>query len=260
MSLFTDADVISLDDLLQFESSLVDVCSTHGIDVKTKIKVATDGIGDKLMLWLLCAAQSDPQAPARRTLGLSSVVISPALYRWLCFDALARVFAEAYNVQLNTRFQGKWSEYQKEAKDAAALVYASGIGVVSNPLSKPSLPTIELSAGTVTLSSLFVQTTWTNGNGEESAPSVLNAAVLNGFSDIRVRTNTSFLQVPATATGWNVYASETQQTLLRQNVYPIPLGSVWQMPISGLVLNTACAGEGQRASVFITLGGRLQRG
>ncbi len=40
MALFTDSDVVTLDDLLQFESTLVQVSTTHGIDVKTKIKLA----------------------------------------------------------------------------------------------------------------------------------------------------------------------------------------------------------------------------
>ena len=44
MALFTDSDVVTLDDLLQFESSLIQISSTHGIDVETKIRLAVDEI------------------------------------------------------------------------------------------------------------------------------------------------------------------------------------------------------------------------
>lgn len=259
MSLFTDSSVISLDDLLQFESSLVDVCSTHGIDVRTKIKIATDGIGDKLLLWLLRARQTDPQGLFRSTLGLKSIVVSPALYRWLCFDSLARVFAEAYNVQLNTRFQGKWNEYQKEAQEAALLVYASGLGTVFSPLDKPVTPTIQVGTGIITFPALFVQTTWVDAKGCESAASPINAVVLNGFSSITVTTEGNLAAIPTSAVGWNIYASDTQQGLSLQNGSPIPIGAAWQLPSSGLITGVI-AGDGQAPDALVILSGRLQRG
>src|ERR1700761_8047899 len=98
MALFTDAGVITLDDLLQFETSLVQVASTHGINVDTKINLAVSGIADRVLLWLLRIGASDPQWISRRVVGLSTVVVTPPLAKWICFDALARFFAEAYNV------------------------------------------------------------------------------------------------------------------------------------------------------------------
>jgi hypothetical protein len=77
MALFTDSEVVTLDDLLQFEGSLVQVSSTHGIDVQAKIRLATDEIGDKLMLNLLRTGQSDPQWLNRVKIGLSTVVVTP---------------------------------------------------------------------------------------------------------------------------------------------------------------------------------------
>ena len=105
MALFTDSDVVTLDDLLQFESSLIQVSSTHAIDVETKIRLAVDEIGDKILLCLVQAGVSG-QWTGKAELGLGNVVVSSPLYRWICFNSLARVYAEAYNVQLNTAFRG----------------------------------------------------------------------------------------------------------------------------------------------------------
>jgi hypothetical protein len=46
MALFTDADIVTLDDLLEYESSLVQVSSSHSIDVETKINLAVAAIRD----------------------------------------------------------------------------------------------------------------------------------------------------------------------------------------------------------------------
>jgi hypothetical protein len=113
MALFTDQSIVTLDELLQFETTLVQVASTHGINVETKINLATSVIGDQVMLWLFEAGASDPQLLARRALGLSTIVVTPPLRRWLEMESLARFFAEAYNVQLNPRFKASGSNTRK---------------------------------------------------------------------------------------------------------------------------------------------------
>src|SRR5205085_7987640 len=160
MALFTDASVLTLADLLEFETSLVQVASSHAINVDTKINLATDAISDALLLWLLRAGASDPQFLNRRLLGLSTVVVTPVLQRWLCFESLSRFFAEAYNVQLNTRFQGKWNEYRAEANQASDLVFMSGLGIVYNPLPKPAMPLISVQAGSAPALAMFIQAVW----------------------------------------------------------------------------------------------------
>ena len=260
MALFTDSSVIALDDLLQFESSLIDVCSAHGIDVRTKIKVATDGIGDRLMLWLLRSAQSDTRIGGFSNLSLDRVVVTPAIYRWLCFDALSRVFAEAYNVQLNTRFQGKWVEYQKEAEEAGRLVYTSGLGLIFNPMAKPALPSVSIGAGVLTSPAVFIQTAWIAADRSESAPSPINGVVLNGFAAVSIAAVQDSSSVPSSAIGWNVYISDKQQNLSRQNSVPILPFATWQIPSGGLTTSGVQPSGGQKPNVLISLSGRLQRG
>jgi len=256
MALFTDIDIVTLDDLLEFESSLVQVSSSHGIDVETKIKLATDAISDKLMLWLLKVGASDPQWLSRRTLGLSTVVMTPSLHRWACFDSLSRFFAEAYNVQLNTRFQSKWTEYQGQAADAADMVFLSGVGIVYQPLSRPELPAVSITTGNNQGQPFFLQTAWADSFGNESAPSPINAIILPPSSGLTVTTN---LVVPPTAIGWNLYASTTQDGLGRQNVNPIAIGSAWQLPNTGLTSGSPPTG-GQQPNFYIPLSRQIQRG
>jgi hypothetical protein len=259
MGLFTDSDAVTLDDLLQFESSLLEVSTTHGIDVQTKITLAMSAIGDRLLLWLLNSGASDPQFLQRRALGLSTVVVTPSLYRWICFDSLARFFAEAYNVQLNTRFQGKWQEYQQQAQDAADMVFMFGVGIVYNPLARPAMPTLTLGPGSTLSISVFVQTVWVDANGNESAPSPVNGQLLPDFSTLSVTPVASSSQMPLAAIGWNIYASTTNGNFQLQNTTPLALNTPWELPMKGPTSGTLPSG-GQPSDFYIALTRRIQRG
>jgi hypothetical protein len=259
MALYTDSDAITMDDLLQFESSLVQVSTSHGIDIQTKIKITTDSIGDKLLLGLQRAGRYNPAFTAFNSIGLDSVVITPALHRWLCFDALSRVFAEAYNVQLNTRFHGKLTEYQTEAQQAASLVFAGGLSIVTKPLPRPSMPSLLVGQGTITAPAVFVQATWVDSQGRESAPSPINAAVLNGFASVSVSIMPTPGQIPAAAVGWNLYAALTQGALTLQSTTPLATSASWQMPAQGLIGGVGPKG-GQAPDAIVSLASRILRG
>lgn len=259
MALFTDADVVTLDDLAQFESALVQVASSHGINVDTKIQLATNAISDRLLLWLLNVGASDPQWMNRRSIGLETVVVTPTLQRWLCFESLSRFFAEAYNVQLNTRFQGKWTEYQTAAKDSADMVFLSGIGIVHKPLPKPAMPLVAVETGTISPQALYIQTAWVDSQGDEGALSPINGIILDGASSIVVGMSEGALSAPATASGWNLYAGTSDADVSRQNNAPLSIGATWVLPATGLVAGPPPV-NGQQPDLYIPLFRQIQRG
>ena len=259
MALFTDAAVITLDDLLPFETSLAQVASSHAINVDTKISIALSAISDKLMLWLLNAGTSDPQWLQRRSLGLSTVVVTPSLKRWLCFESLSRFFAEAYNVQLNTRYEGKWTEYDQESKNACGVFFLTGIAIVNQPLPKPAMPLISVQTGNSPANSIFVQTSWVDANGKEGALSITNGVVLPDSSSIAVGMAEGALDAPVFATGWNLYAGSLADSLTSQNSTPLAIGSTWQLPVSGLQIGTSYSG-GQLPNFYIPLSKQIRRG
>jgi hypothetical protein len=226
--------------------------------VETKIGLSTAAVADKLLFWLLRAGMSDPQWVNRRLLGLSTVVVTPTLHRWLCFDALARFYSEAYYVQLNTRFEGKWKEYQAEAKNAVEMVLNSGIGIVYNPLPKPAMPLAAVQSGKLPAQALFIQTAWVDGDGNEGALSPVNGLVLEGANNVVVQMAEG-ADAPEAAVGWNVYGSETGTDLTRQNSTPLSIGSTWQLPLSGLVSGPDPVG-GQQPNYYVVDARRSQRG
>ncbi len=259
MALFTDTAVITINDLLPFEGSLTQVVSAHNINADTKISLATSAIGDKLMLWLLNVGASDPQWLNRRSLGLSTVVVTPPLQRWICLESLSRIFAEAYNSQLNTRYQGKWQEYQQEATNAANSFSMAGVGIVYNPLPRPAMPLISVQSGSLPAQGIFVQTCWVDAGGNESALSSENAAVLIANSNIAVAMAEGALGAPAAAAGWNVYGGGQSNALTKQNPQVLAIGSTWELPASGFQIGSTGTG-GQTPTFYITLSKQIRRG
>jgi hypothetical protein len=258
MALFTDAGVVTINDLLEYEGTLIQVASDHGINVDTKIALATSAIGDRLMLWLLNMGSSDPQFITRRVIGLSTVVVTDPLRRWLVFESLNRIFSEAYNLQLNTRFQGKWQEYQNQAKSAADYAFQSGLGIVFNALSEPDMPLVYVQLGGPSSGAMFIQTTWVDSKSAESAPSPVNGLILPVDSAVSVAMAEGTLNAPAAAAGWNIYAGIGQPPT-RQNSVPLIIGSTWQMPSTGLVIGSV-VGEGQMPNFFIRTSKQILRG
>ena len=259
MALFTDTAVVTLNDLLEFEAALAGVASSYGIDVDKKISLAASAISDKLMLWLLNSGASDPQWQNRRILGLSTVVVTPPLQRWICFESLSRVFAEAYNVQLNTRFQSKWTEYQKESKNACDLFYQAGAAIVYNPLPKPAMPLLSVQSGSLSAQAVFIQTAWVDANGNEGALSIANGSVLPDNSSFAVAMAEGALGAPSAAAGWNVYASSQSENVTKQNDMPLAIGSTWQLLSSGLQVGPAPV-DGQVPVFYIALSKQIRRG
>ncbi len=259
MALFTDTAAITIDDLLSFEGSLVQVVSSHQISVDIKISLALDAISDKLMIWLLNVGASDPQSLSRQSLGLSTVVVTPALKRWICLESLSRIFAEAYNSQLNTRYQGKWKAYEQQAANAANLFSVGAVGIVYNPLPRPAMPLISVQSGNLPAQAIFVQTCWVDADGNESALSPENATVLAANSNIAVAMAEGALGAPAAAVGWNVYEGGQSDALTKQNAQVLAIGSTWELPASGFQIGSTGSG-GQIPSFYITLSKQIRRG
>jgi hypothetical protein len=259
MALFTDQSIVTLDDLLQFETTLAQIASTHGINADTKINLATSVIGDQLTLWLLDVGASDPQWLIRRAIGLSTVVVTPPLRRWLCYESLSRFFAEAYNVQLNSRFQGKWTEYQQEAKNAGTMASLAGVGIVYDPLPKPALPLVSVQAGNAPAESLFVQTAWVDGKGNEGALSPVNGLLLPANSSITVAMAEGELGAPAAAVGWNVYLSSVDKSSTLQNDVPLGINSIWNLPSTGIISGAGPI-NGQQPDFYIRISNQIRRG
>jgi hypothetical protein len=224
MSLFTDGIVASIDDLKEYENSVLQTASIEGIDITAKLKLAQRGIGFEIAAYL---ARHGFAAPT----DIGRVVVNDALLHWHCLHTLELIYHDAYNSQLNDRYLGKWKEYGQRANRAAVTAASLGIGMVIAPVSRALAPVVTTeAAGGLGTRTYYIAVAWQAANGstgDHNQPIVVNAAL---STLICVNAGAA----PANATGWYVYAGEFDSDLRRQNVLPLSPGATWLEPATGL--------------------------
>jgi hypothetical protein len=160
---------------------------------------------------------------------------------------------------LNTRFQGKWKEYRDESQFAADQTIQAGLGIVFTALPKPLMPEVSVQHGTAPAESLFVQSSWVDSQGDESALSPVNGLIVNNQSTISVQMAEGVLGAPPAALGWNVYVGSDAASITLQNGNPLSVGSTWTLPASGIV-DGEPGGDGQAPRYFVPVSRQIRRG
>jgi len=254
MSVFTDGVIATIGDLRGYESSILDVAHTEGIDLTVKLALSQEEVGVELEA-LLARTRAGAWSGGTAGGNLGHVVVTRPLKQWLVFHTLAVAYRDAYHNQLNDRYMGKWKEYSQLAKWAARMLHETGVGMVSAPIRKAAGPVLSATPGTGAAMRYYVQAAWRNASGAEGAPSEVS---------VFDTTNGTLLSVEATdppgaATGWSVYAGATQDTITLQSETAIGLGQKWTAPQTGLITGRR-PGQGQEPETYLTVDRTLQRG
>ncbi len=255
MALFTDGPANGSQDLQDLESGVLDVASIEGIDVTVKMALTQDQLGTQILFLLLRYPLRDFWWMTRRAKGVSDVVVTPELKRWHALKSLAAVYADAFHSQLNDRYAARRAAYEDLANGARRDYFATGVGLVANPVVKAAAPAVSAVPGLLAGSEYFVRVAWMSAAGQEGAPSDPVPFGTTDGSQLSVAVATP----PANASGWAVYVGATAGGTVRQNSGPLILGQPWTLPPWGLVAG-APAGAGQGPERFVVDDRVLQRG
>jgi hypothetical protein len=254
--LLTDGNPNDTVALTVYETEILSVAATEGINLDRKLTLATDEISEAVLQFLLDHTRMvDPLPNQRRTIGVSDVVVSAQMKRWQALYTLAIVYRDAFNNQLNDRYLPKWREYQALAKDGAVRTFSYGIGIVSNPIPEAQAPSLGTATGLGEGGTFYVQVTWVGSTGAEGAPSPATALTVAVLNDLVVQA----VNPPAVATGFNVYIGTCASGTTLQNSSPLGIGETYTMPDAGLTVGVP-VGTGQAADYYVTGGPMLRRG
>jgi hypothetical protein len=238
--LFTDSPAITIEDLANYETGILDTAATEGINLTIKIALATSEVGLQLQ------SQFTPLGTTNNLpntgLTLTNIVVTPAMEPWLIYHTLELVYRDAYFSQLNDRYQEKWNEYQNLSAAASALLFQIGVGTVLDPVPQADQPTLSLVPGTLTAAKYFVEVSWVSVSGGEGAPSETTALDVPTGDTLQVQA----VNAPANAVSWNVYAGVSPDALYLQNSLPLAPGASWIAPSSSLAATGQQPGDGQQ--------------
>jgi hypothetical protein len=248
MALFTDGDVSSIEDLRGYDTQLLDVANTEGIDVTRKLKLAQDEIAAEIATMLARRAWFNaPLNPGR-------VVVTAPLKLWHMFLSLELVYRDAYRSQLNDRYAGKRDEFHGMVKWAWDKLIETGLGLVDDPVARAATPHVLPAAGALPDGTYYVAAAWTNAAGAEGASSIPATIEIAGGS-LAVQAGPG----PANVKGWSIYAGTSPVSLTRQNDAPLAPGVTWMQP-NTLSASGRPAGCGQPPDYLLPVPRTMQRG
>jgi hypothetical protein len=245
MALFTDGEISSIGDLQGYDTQLLEVANTEGIDVTRKLQLAQDEISVEVAT--LLGRLRVPQSADR-------VVVTAPLKLWHTFLALELVYRDAYNSQLNDRYAGKRDEFHGMAKWAYEKVIQGGLGIANDPVERATTPEVQVCAGGVPDGTYYVAAAWVNAGGGEGAASV-PAMIETAGSSFSVRANASRANVK----GWNVYVGTAPQSLIQQNNGPLDTDESWAQP-GAIQTGGKPASGGQLPDYLLAVPRLIQRG
>jgi hypothetical protein len=238
--LFTDSPAITIEDLANYETGILDTAATEGINLTTKIALATGEVGLQLQSQFTPLGTTNNLPNSQLT--LTNIVVTPAMEPWLIYHTLELVNRDAYFSQLNDRYREKWNEYQSLSAAASALLFQIGVGTVLDPIPQADRPALGLVAGTLTAAKYFVEVSWVSASGDEGAPSETTALDVPSGDTLQVQA----VNAPPIAVSWKVYAGVAPDSLYLQNSIPLAPGASWIAPSSGLIATGPQPGEGQQ--------------
>lgn len=243
MALFVDGPIATPEDLRAYESSILDMASTEGVDLTTKLALAHREVGIEIHRFLVEQTASGTAAP---DVALHQVVVTDALFYWPVLHTLALSFRDAYHNELNDRYQAKWQEYERQAAHASERYLAIGVGVANSAVGRASVPVVTRTPGIMPTGTYEIRIAWVNGSGDEG-----------GLSDWKLF-DTDDGSVPVVTAGnapiggvkWNVYAGLLGHSLQKQNGSALTPGVSFTIATTGLVAGSAPS-SGQSPDYFL---------
>jgi hypothetical protein len=239
MALFIDGPANSVDALTDEDSGLLDTAETCGINVSRKLRLAWEEIHSDLYLWL------ERPRPVMElvwapTLQIDQIIVNGPLRRWERMSALAHVYRDAYFSQLVDRYQAKWDEYTALTRNAREIFIATELELTGDPIRKAEPPLLGTAAGVGAGGMFYASVAWVNAAGQEGQAS--DAASITAAAG-RYMT-VSATGAPGNATGFNVYAGSTPDSMTLQNTSPLSPDSTYTY-VPGMVSGGRGPGRGQ---------------
>ena len=254
--LLTDGSPNEDRSLQVYESTILQVSNTEMIPLRDKLRLALEEITEDVLDVLLDhGSPADPHATTRRMIGVSDVVVTPQMRRWHALHTLEVFYRDAFNNQLNSRYQAKFEEYRELSKEARDKTYDFGIGIALTPIPRACPPTFSFVAGLIPDTIYYAQVSWLSAIGQEGDPSE-ETTYDSPAGSLPVVTP---VNPPAVATAFNVYMGLSAETVTLQSATPVPVGGSFTLASTGLVTGRR-PGMGQSPDVYVTGGSILMRG
>ena len=237
MALLVDGSWCKVDDLRIYDGSATTVAAEEGIDLAAKMTLSEAWITDRVDAFLRWES----------TLTGANAVVDERLKRWHLSNILAMLYRDASFSQANDRFEKKWKAFEQDGTQRKAEYFLAGVSFVGNPVRRPNAPTVSVIVGTLAAGAYAVAVTRVDEARRESSLSEWTAVQATAGNGLTMAATGL-----AADESWNVYATNGEGPMRKQNSGALDAAALWTMPNSGLADGPE-AGDGQ------TPDGRVQQ-
>ncbi|HYZ84805.1 MAG TPA: hypothetical protein VE621_10395 [Bryobacteraceae bacterium] len=249
MALFVDGPIASAEDLRRYESSILDVMSVEKIELGAKLDIAHRELAVELTAFLV---RQETLTGSNRDLG--HVVVTEALSQWHALHTLSLIYRDAYNSQLNDRYQGKWQEYSRLSRASSSRFFEIGVGLSRSPLPRAARPLVMTVPGSaVAPGTYYCRVAWCGDMSEIGGLSDLAEVAVGAGEVFAVEPGVA----PPHARTWAVFAGTDPEDLVLQEL--VSVGSAW-LPAEALEVATSASVMQQQPDHYVTSRRNLFRG
>ncbi len=238
MALLVDGDLNRVEELKDWDTTVLDVANSEGIDLPAKLRLAWKEIEEEVQGFLLWQEAGE----------LGQALVDQAMRKWHALMTLEAVYRDAYFSQLNDRYEKRWKHYAELAAAQERRYFQLGVATVSKPVRRPERVVVTFGEGTAPAATYWVRATHLDEAGRESAASEVQMV----SSPLPHSMTVGLAYAPAGVTHWNVYVGLESGSMSLQNAAPMVAGGLWVLPESG-VRSGRPPGDGQAAD------GRIER-
>ena len=255
MALFVDGPACTIDDLVDQDSGLLETAQNVGINLTTKLRLGTQEVENEVQAWLDRPRSLFRWFPASG-IRIDQVVATAPLRLWLAMHTLELVYRDGYFTQLVDRYQAKWVQYSKLAREARDSFVTAGLGIVTDPMPLAAPPVLRTVEGSQQGGTFYARVAWVNAAGQAGAAS---AASVITIPDGHLMTVLA-IDAPRNAVGFNVYAGWALESLFQQNDVAVPPGIAYYFTPSTAKRAGTIAGNGQAPEIIRPLPRSILRG
>jgi hypothetical protein len=254
MALFVDGPASTIDDLTDQDSGLLEVAQSNGVNLSTKLRLATEEIRADLELWLLKPRPTIGEiwSPALR---VEQIVVNAELRRWQTMHTLALVYRDVYFTQVVDRYQAKWQGYVDLARGARESFLAGGLPAVNDPIHRAAPPVLIATTGAGSAGIFYASVAWANATGQLGAASEVSSMTLTDENAMGV----AAVNPPANATGFVVYAGAALSAMVQQTPTPLQVNGSFDF-VPGAITSGPLPGAGQKPDFVRPVARTILRG
>ena len=253
MAMLLDGPPSTIEDLTCWDSDLLNLAASEGIDLTAKLELAAGAISRAVETMLISALPS--YGAIRHFPEVRHIAVTPPLKQWHTCATLRLIYQDLYYSRLNDRYKAKMTIFRDEESQALDDLRTTGLGVVYDPLPQALPPNVGSAPTSDVGGSMYVAITFVNQRGEEG---LISIPVEVDTPDGTAATLT-LAALADNAVGWNLYAGLLPDQLTRQNSQRLePMASPQLAP--GRLSTGAKPNSGQHANVLHPVPRRILRG